>query len=94
MYKVDLPVDESSIRAVERRRDAEVARRKRIFSTRNRVIGLDVHALEQQVAERREREEAERQREMAYSKSQAELKKMKRNTLLLHLTTRPFLQLK
>lgn len=66
MFKLDLPADESSVRAVERRQAAEVARRKRIFNTRNRVIGLDVHALDQQVAEKREREKAERQREMAY----------------------------
>ncbi|MCJ8741458.1 hypothetical protein PDJAM_G00071040 [Pangasius djambal] len=65
MYKVDVPVDESSTRAVERRRAAEVARQKRIFNPRTRVIGLDVHTLKQQVAERREREEAELQREMA-----------------------------
>lgn len=66
---MDVPVDESSMRAVERRRAAEVARKKRIFSTRNRVIGLDVHVLEQQVAERREQEEAEQKREMAYGKT-------------------------
>ncbi|KAG7323690.1 hypothetical protein KOW79_013392 [Hemibagrus wyckioides] len=66
MYKVDVPMDESSMKTVERRRAAEVARQKRIFSTRNRMIGLDVHVLEQQVAERRAREEAEQQREMAY----------------------------
>ncbi|KAF4077982.1 hypothetical protein AMELA_G00194300 [Ameiurus melas] len=66
MFKLDLPAEESSIRAVERRQAAEVARRKRILNPRNRVIGLDVHALEQQVAEKREREKAERQREMAY----------------------------
>ncbi|KAK3519127.1 hypothetical protein QTP70_018854 [Hemibagrus guttatus] len=66
MYKVDVPMDESSMKNVERRRAAEVARQKRIFSSRNRMIGLDVHALEQQVAERRSRKEAERQREMAY----------------------------
>lgn len=69
---MDVPVDESSMRAVERRRAAEVARRKRIFNTRNRVIGLDVHALEQQVAERRECEGAERQREMAYGKNRTD----------------------
>lgn len=69
MYKVDVPMDESSMKVVERRQSAEAARRKRIFSTRKRVIGIDMHALEQQVTERREREEAERQRKMAYGKN-------------------------
>lgn len=87
MYKVDMAVDESSVRAVERRRAAEVARRKRIFSTRNRVIGLDVHALEQQVAERRVHEEAERQRDMAYGTSSTELKKQHIVTTLNNFQT-------
>lgn len=66
---MDVPMGESSMKTVERRRAAEVARQKRIFSTRNRMIGLDVHVLEQQVAERRARQEAEQQREMAYGKN-------------------------
>lgn len=88
MYKVDVAVDESSMRAAERRRAAEGERRKRVLNTRNRVIGLDVHALEQQVAERREREEAERQREMAYGKSQTE-----RAVTVLHNSPNTFLHL-
>ncbi|KAI5095591.1 RIB43A-like with coiled-coils protein 1, partial [Silurus meridionalis] len=64
LYKMDM--DQSSMRAVERRRAAEAERRQRIFNPRKRVIGLDVQVLEQQVAERRQREEAERQQQMAY----------------------------
>ncbi|KAM9445828.1 RIB43A-like with coiled-coils protein 1 [Clarias gariepinus] len=66
MFKFDQPVDESSRSAVERRQAAEAERRKRIFNPRNRVIGLDVHALEQQVTERRKREEVERQQKLVY----------------------------
>ncbi|TSP79488.1 RIB43A-like with coiled-coils protein 1 [Bagarius yarrelli] len=62
MHQVDMPADE---RVVERRQAAEFERRRRIFDARNRVIGLDVNALNRQVAERRDREERERQREMA-----------------------------
>ncbi|XP_060750333.1 RIB43A-like with coiled-coils protein 1 [Tachysurus vachellii] len=63
---MDVSIDESLMKAVERRRAAEAERRKRIFSARNRVIGLDAHALEQQVAERHAQEDAERQQKMNY----------------------------
>lgn len=66
MYKVDLPVDNSAALAVERRRAAEAARQSRIFNPRNRVMGLDLHALNRQVAERREREEIEEESQKAY----------------------------
>ncbi|XP_036388399.1 RIB43A-like with coiled-coils protein 1 isoform X1 [Megalops cyprinoides] len=66
MFKVDLPVEESVVLAVERRRTAEAVRQKRIFNTRNRLIGVDVAALERQVTERREREEMERQQDRAF----------------------------
>ncbi|XP_026872118.2 RIB43A-like with coiled-coils protein 1 [Electrophorus electricus] len=66
MHKVDLPVDEAAVEAVRRRRSAEAARQTRIFSTRNRVMGLDLHALERQVAERRERVAMDKQRDMAH----------------------------
>lgn len=66
---MDVSIDESLMKAVERRRAAEAERHKRIFSARNRVIGLDARALEQQVAERRAHEDAERQQKMAYGKN-------------------------
>lgn len=66
---MDVPEDESVMRAVERRRAAEFARQKRIFNARNRVIGLDVQALKQQVAEKRRSEERELQRQMAWGKN-------------------------
>ncbi|KAL1250121.1 hypothetical protein QQF64_021126 [Cirrhinus molitorella] len=66
MYKVDLPVDESALRAVERRRAAEAERRSRIFNTRTRVIGVDLRALQKQQEDKRERLEMEKQRDMAH----------------------------
>ncbi|XP_016351320.1 RIB43A-like with coiled-coils protein 1 [Sinocyclocheilus anshuiensis] len=65
MYKVDLPVDESALRAVERRRAAEAERESRIFNTRARVIGVDLRVLQKQQEEKRERLEMEKQRDMA-----------------------------
>ncbi|KAI4880592.1 hypothetical protein NFI96_012196, partial [Prochilodus magdalenae] len=62
MYKLDVPMVDS----VERRRAAESARRKRIFNTRERVLGVDARALERQVAERRQQEEVEKQRDIAH----------------------------
>ncbi|XP_060792986.1 RIB43A-like with coiled-coils protein 1 [Neoarius graeffei] len=66
MYNMDVAADERSMKAVEQRQAAEAERKKRIFNAKKRLIGLDIQALEQQVAERRKWEEAERQREMAY----------------------------
>ncbi|XP_016129427.1 RIB43A-like with coiled-coils protein 1 [Sinocyclocheilus grahami] len=65
MYKVDLPVDESALRAVERRRAAEAEREGRIFNTRARVIGVDLRVLQKQQEEKRERLEMGKQRDMA-----------------------------
>uniref|UniRef100_A0A8B9HU48 RIB43A-like with coiled-coils protein 1 n=1 Tax=Astyanax mexicanus TaxID=7994 RepID=A0A8B9HU48_ASTMX len=64
MFKLDMPVDSRVVQAVERRRAAEAARHERIFSTRSRVIGVDTIVLEQQVAERRNREEVEKQQDL------------------------------
>uniref|UniRef100_W5L0Z7 RIB43A-like with coiled-coils protein 1 n=1 Tax=Astyanax mexicanus TaxID=7994 RepID=W5L0Z7_ASTMX len=64
MFKLDMPVDSRVVQAVERRRAAEAARHERIFSTRSRVIGVDMIVLEQQVAERRNREEVEKQQDL------------------------------
>ncbi|XP_062871798.1 RIB43A-like with coiled-coils protein 1 [Trichomycterus rosablanca] len=66
MFKVDVSVDDGVLKAVERRRDAEVERKKRVFSTRNRIMGLDMDALEKQVTERCKQKVAEHQREKAY----------------------------
>lgn len=68
MYKVDLPVDQSIKKDVERRRSAETARKARIFNTRLRVMGLDLNALNQQVQEKKHKQSMERQRDKAFGK--------------------------
>ncbi|XP_042264260.1 RIB43A-like with coiled-coils protein 1 [Thunnus maccoyii] len=68
MYKVDLPVDQSIEKAVERRRTAETARKAQIFNTRLRVMGLDLDALNQQVQEKKHQQNMERQRDKAFDK--------------------------
>lgn len=68
MYKVDLPVDRSIEKAVERRRSAETTRQARIFNTRLRVMGLDVDALNQQVQEKKHQRNMEMQRDKAFGK--------------------------
>lgn len=69
MYKVDLPVEESMGHGVERRRAAEAERKSRIFNTRTRVIGVDLRALHKQQEDRQERQEMEKQRDVAYGKT-------------------------
>lgn len=66
MYKVDLPVNERELKAVERRSSAEDERKIRIFNPKTRVIGVDLPALNKQVMEKRERLHMEKQRDMAY----------------------------
>ncbi|XP_059189782.1 RIB43A-like with coiled-coils protein 1 [Centropristis striata] len=68
MYSLDLPEDESTKRAVERRQSAEAARKARIFNTRLRVMGLDLEALKQQVEEKKQQQLIEIQRGKAYDK--------------------------
>ncbi|XP_041656271.1 RIB43A-like with coiled-coils protein 1 [Cheilinus undulatus] len=78
MYKVDLPLDQSIEKAVERRRSAETARKARIFNTRLRVMGLDTDALNQQVQEKKHKQNMEIQRDKAYD----QLRKMHDEALL------------
>ena len=65
---MDFPVDGSREKAVEGRRAAEAERKARIFSTRSRVMGVDLSTLDQQVEERQLQRDAERQREKAFGK--------------------------
>lgn len=64
MYKVKSPEEE----AVERRRRAETARKARIFNTRQRVIGINIEDLNQQVHEKKLQQHMEKNQEEAYSK--------------------------
>ncbi|CAL8251782.1 unnamed protein product [Arctogadus glacialis] len=66
MFAMDFPVDGSREKAVEGRRAAEAERKARIFSTRSRVMGVDLSTLDQQVEERQLQRDAERQREKAF----------------------------
>lgn len=68
MYKVDLPLDQSVEKAVERRKSAEAARKARIFNTRLRVMGLDTDALNQQIQEKKHLQNMELQRDKAFGK--------------------------
>ncbi|XP_036029752.1 RIB43A-like with coiled-coils protein 1 [Onychomys torridus] len=66
MYKLDLLPDPKEIAAVEARRSREKERQCRFFNVRNRVMGVDVHALNYQVEERKLREAMEQSKDMAY----------------------------
>ena len=66
MYKLDLPVDQTEMKAAERRRSAETTRKARIFNTRHRVMGIDVDALNQQVQEKKHQQNMEMQRDKAF----------------------------
>uniref|UniRef100_A0A6I8NRL0 RIB43A-like with coiled-coils protein 1 n=1 Tax=Ornithorhynchus anatinus TaxID=9258 RepID=A0A6I8NRL0_ORNAN len=68
MYKVDIQPEKKEAAAAEARRNQEKQRQSRIFNVRNRVIGVDVEALNSQVDERKRREAAERAREAAFGK--------------------------
>ncbi|CAH6780057.1 RIB43A-like with coiled-coils protein 1 [Phodopus roborovskii] len=66
MYKLDLTPDPKEIAAIEARRNREKERQCRFFNVRNRVMGVDVEALNYQVEERKLREAIERSKDMAY----------------------------
>jgi len=67
MYKLDLPVDMRESAAIERRKQRELERQSRIFNAHVRTVGVDLHALEQQVQERQNQEEQECRRDAAYA---------------------------
>nr|XP_061842590.1 RIB43A-like with coiled-coils protein 1 [Nerophis lumbriciformis] len=68
MYKVNFPGEQLIETAVERRQAAEAARKARIFNTRSRVMGLDLHALNKQTQDKKRWEEMERERDKAFDK--------------------------
>ncbi|XP_004713183.1 RIB43A-like with coiled-coils protein 1 isoform X2 [Echinops telfairi] len=70
MYKVDLPSDSKELAAIKARQNREKERQNRFFNVRNRVMGVDVKALNSQVAERKLRETTERNRDAAYGTNQ------------------------
>ncbi|XP_057680562.1 RIB43A-like with coiled-coils protein 1 [Corythoichthys intestinalis] len=66
IYKVKFPLDHSFETPVERRQAAEAARKVRVFNVRQRVMGLDLDALNQQTQEKKHREKMERERDKVY----------------------------
>uniref|UniRef100_A0A8C8ZZN5 RIB43A-like with coiled-coils protein 1 n=1 Tax=Prolemur simus TaxID=1328070 RepID=A0A8C8ZZN5_PROSS len=66
MYRVDLTLNPKEVAAIEARRNREMERQRRFFNVRDRVMGVDVEALNKQVEERKLREATERSMEAAY----------------------------
>lgn len=69
MEYFNLPEDQASLKAVERRRSAEAARKARIYDTRLRVMGVDVAALNKQVEEKQRQQTVEILRDKAHGKT-------------------------
>jgi len=67
MYKLDLPIDLRESAAIQRRKIKEQQRQSRIFNARVRTIGVDLQALEQQVAERKWMNNQESRRNDAFA---------------------------
>nr|XP_023395120.1 RIB43A-like with coiled-coils protein 1 isoform X1 [Loxodonta africana]XP_023395121.1 RIB43A-like with coiled-coils protein 1 isoform X1 [Loxodonta africana]XP_023395122.1 RIB43A-like with coiled-coils protein 1 isoform X1 [Loxodonta africana] len=72
MYKVGLSSDPKELAAIEARKNREKERQSRFFNVRNRVMGVDVEALNSQVAERKLQEATERSRDAAYGTNQVQ----------------------
>ncbi|XP_023563946.1 RIB43A-like with coiled-coils protein 1 isoform X3 [Octodon degus] len=66
MYKADLSSDPKEVAAIEARRNREKDRQNRFFNVKNRVMGVDVEALNNQVEEHKLQEARERNKEEAY----------------------------
>lgn len=66
--KADLSSDfeEKEQKRIERKRQAEAERQKRIFDSKSRTMGVDTAFLEQQIKEKKEREQLEKQRDLLY----------------------------
>ncbi|XP_008050123.1 RIB43A-like with coiled-coils protein 1 isoform X1 [Carlito syrichta] len=72
MYNIGLSPDPKEAAAIEARRNREKERQSRFFNVRNRVIGVDIEALNNQVEERKLREAAERSKEAAFGTNQVQ----------------------
>ncbi|XP_069019697.1 RIB43A-like with coiled-coils protein 2 isoform X1 [Embiotoca jacksoni] len=66
MYNVDLPSDRVAKASVEKRRNTETERRGRIFNDKLRTIGVDKEALDAQVNEKKQQEDAAKKEQNAY----------------------------
>ncbi|XP_046395654.1 RIB43A-like with coiled-coils protein 1 [Ischnura elegans] len=65
-FPIPTPLDPKEAARIERRRKFEEERRSRIFNARDRQIGIDTRVLEEQIAQRKAREAAERAKALAY----------------------------
>jgi len=63
--------DERLVAQVMRRRQDEAERRQRFFQVKNRQIGLETQALDQQVAEKQAAADAEKQRDLEFAQQAA-----------------------
>uniref|UniRef100_U3CBZ5 RIB43A-like with coiled-coils protein 1 n=1 Tax=Callithrix jacchus TaxID=9483 RepID=U3CBZ5_CALJA len=72
MYNINQLTDPREAAAIEAKRNREKERQNRFFNVRNRVMGVDIQALNDQVAERKRREAAEKSKEAAYGTSQVQ----------------------
>ncbi|XP_032122902.1 RIB43A-like with coiled-coils protein 1 [Sapajus apella] len=72
MYSINQSTDAREAAAIEAKRNREKERQNRFFNVRHRVMGVDVQALNNQVAERKRREAAEKSKEAAYGTSQVQ----------------------
>lgn len=67
MYKVDIPLDTKESAAIQARKNKEAARKSRIFDARQRTIGVDLPAIDEQVHQRKNKESDEKRCHEAYA---------------------------
>jgi len=67
MYKVDIPLDTKESAAIQARKNKEAARKSRIFDARQRTIGVDLAAIDEQVHQRKNKEADEKRCHEAYA---------------------------
>lgn len=67
MYKVDIPLDTKESAAIQARKNKESARKSRIFDARQRTIGVDLNAIDEQVQQRKNKEADEKRCHEAYA---------------------------
>ena len=67
---------------LEARRKRDEERRQRFLNAKTRTLGVDVAALDRQVAEKRAKKEAERAAEMSYAEEQRQIRRVLEMNLL------------
>lgn len=72
MYKLNLPQDPKEAAAIEARKKREKERQTRFLNVRNRVIGVDINALNKQVEEKKLQKKKEQSKEAAFANNQVQ----------------------